>query len=109
MGTAVRTDPLTAVLDRGFRPFFLLAGISGTVTIAAPGAKPAFDTTDGFLVTHEGWSGPSVLDASHLAIRGNRSGGRQELHVQWTALDAEAVLVHQRLATVKPGCLWMIY
>lgn len=68
-------------------PHAELAGISGVVTITAPGTRPAFRTTDGFLITHDGWSGPTVLDASHLAIRGTPDGGRQELLVQWCALD----------------------
>ncbi|HEY6572287.1 MAG TPA: NAD(P)/FAD-dependent oxidoreductase, partial [Candidatus Eisenbacteria bacterium] len=38
-----------------------------------------------------GYSGPSVLNASHLAILSKRAGGpRQEFLVQWTPLDAEA-------------------
>ena len=39
-------------------------------------------------MTHDGWSGPSILDASHLAIRGKKDGSRQELTVQWTQVDA---------------------
>jgi predicted Rossmann fold flavoprotein len=83
------TYPALTPLTADPHPHADLAGISGVVTITAPGARPAFSTTDGFLVTHEGWSGPSVLDASHLAIRGRPDGGRQELLVQWCSLDAE--------------------
>ena len=53
------------------------------MTLSAPGSRPRFSTTDGFLFTHRGWSGPAVLDASHLAIRSARSGVRQELLVRW--------------------------
>ncbi|MSR35854.1 MAG: aminoacetone oxidase family FAD-binding enzyme [Gemmatimonadetes bacterium] len=68
-----------------------LAGISLTVTIQAPGARPRFSTTDGFLFTHRGYSGPSVLDASHLAVRSGLAGReRQPLTVRWTARDFDA-------------------
>jgi predicted Rossmann fold flavoprotein len=76
--------PLTATPN----PHAELAGVSLTVTITAPGARPTFETTGGFLFTHDGWSGPTVLDASHLAIRGRPDGTRQELHVAWTDRDA---------------------
>ena len=66
-----------------------LAGVSLPVTIVAPGAKPKFGTRGGFLFTHKGYSGPSVLNASHLAVLSKRRGGeRQELLVAWTPLDA---------------------
>jgi predicted Rossmann fold flavoprotein len=65
-----------------------LAGISPVVSLEAPGTK--FRTTGGFLFTHRGYSGPSVLDVSHLAVRSRLAGGRQEILVQWTELDAGA-------------------
>ena len=68
-----------------------LAGISRTVTLKAPGAKKTFITHDGFLFTHRGYSGPSVLDISHLAVRSRMAGGPlQPIFVQWTEMDAEA-------------------
>ena len=79
------TYPALTPLIADPHPHAELAGVSRTVTIAAPGSKPAFRTTGGFLVTHEGWSGPSVLDASHLTVRPRPDGGRQELLVSWTA------------------------
>jgi len=45
----------------------------------------------GFLFTHRGYSGPSVLDVSHVAVRarlGHTSSAR--LLVQWTALGDDA-------------------
>ncbi len=83
------TYPALTPLVADPNPHAELAGVSRTVTITAPGTRPAFSTTDGFLFTHEGWSGPSVLDASHLAIRGRPDGGRQELLVRWSPTDAE--------------------
>jgi predicted Rossmann fold flavoprotein len=68
-----------------------LAGISRTVTLRAPGSKPSFSTRDGFLFTHRGYSGPAVLDVSHLAVRSRLAGGPpQPIRVQWTPLDASA-------------------
>lgn len=71
-----------------------LAGISPIVTIEAPrtgSAKRAYATTGGFLFTHRGYSGPSVLDVSHLAVQSLlRGDSRQPLYVQWSALDAPA-------------------
>jgi predicted Rossmann fold flavoprotein len=67
-----------------------LAGVSLVATIHAPGARPRFSTTDGFLFTHRGYSGPAVLDASHLATRSApHAGERQTLTVRWTDRDFE--------------------
>ena len=65
-----------------------LAGISPVVTIEAPAGKRPFRTTGGFLFTHRGYSGPSVLDVSHLAVLSRmRGAARQPVLVQWTELD----------------------
>lgn len=56
-----------------------LAGISREVTLRAGAAS----ARGGFLFTHRGYSGPAVLDLSHLAVR-----DRLPLRVQWTPLDA---------------------
>ncbi len=84
------TYPALTPLTADPHPHAELAGISTTVSISAPGARPPFSATGGFLVTHEGWSGPVALDASHVAIRGREDGSRQDLHVAWTELDAAA-------------------
>jgi hypothetical protein len=67
-----------------------LAGVSLDVTLRAPGTRPPFETTGGFLFTHRGWSGPAVLDASHLAVRARANGTPRALTVQWTPRDADA-------------------
>jgi predicted Rossmann fold flavoprotein len=68
-----------------------LAGLSRTVTLSAPGPKKTFTTHGGFLFTHRGYSGPSVLDLSHLAVRSRMAGGPpQPIYAQWTDMDAEA-------------------
>jgi predicted Rossmann fold flavoprotein len=66
-----------------------LAGISLTVSIRAPGTTPRMETRGGFLFTHRGYSGPAVLDISHLATRA-ASEARQPLLVQWTDRDRAA-------------------
>ncbi|MCA1789054.1 MAG: aminoacetone oxidase family FAD-binding enzyme, partial [Thioalkalivibrio sp.] len=91
LGLAVHpTYPALTPLTADPHPHVELAGVSLEVTIRVPDARPSFETTGGFLFTHRGWSGPTVLDASHLAIRGTAGGGRRELLVQWTGLDADA-------------------
>jgi predicted Rossmann fold flavoprotein len=68
-----------------------LAGISLEVTITAPGPGRGFRTSGGFLFTHRGYSGPSVLDISHLAVRSRLAGSPpQPLLVQWTEMDSGA-------------------
>jgi predicted Rossmann fold flavoprotein len=60
-----------------------LAGVSFDVTLAAPAEK--YRTRGGFLFTHRGYSGPTVLDISHFAITKSA-----QIEVQWTARDADA-------------------
>ncbi|HXO19162.1 MAG TPA: aminoacetone oxidase family FAD-binding enzyme, partial [Thermoanaerobaculia bacterium] len=68
-----------------------LAGISLEVTLRAPGPRKTVETSGGFLFTHRGYSGPAVLDLSHLAVRSRVAGGPpQPIQVQWTSLDAAA-------------------
>ncbi|MFL6261069.1 MAG: NAD(P)/FAD-dependent oxidoreductase [Thermoanaerobaculia bacterium] len=66
-----------------------LAGISRAVTLSAPGPKRTIITQGGFLFTHRGYSGPAVLDLSHLAVRSRMAGGPpQPFFVQWTEMDS---------------------
>lgn len=68
-----------------------LAGISLEVALDAPGPRKSRRFAGGFLFTHHGYSGPAVLDASHLAVRSRLAGGeRQPILVRWTELDAAA-------------------
>ena len=91
LGHAMHTTyPALTPLTASPHPHSHLAGISRGVTIRSQDTKPPFMTTDGFLVTHDGWSGPSVLDASHLAVRGRADGARQDLLIQWTEHNADA-------------------
>lgn len=58
-----------------------LAGISLTVRLRAKGAGRSREAAGGFLFTHRGYSGPSVLDVSHVAVR---SSGSAVVRVAWT-------------------------
>jgi predicted Rossmann fold flavoprotein len=75
-----------------------LAGVSLEVHIEAP-LKPRFQTRGGFLFTHRGYSGPSVLDVSHVAVRSRMRGGeRQPIHLRW-APDMDAAAWERLLVT----------
>ncbi|HUP18447.1 MAG TPA: aminoacetone oxidase family FAD-binding enzyme [Gemmatimonadota bacterium] len=66
-----------------------LAGVSLEARLDAPSPGGPFATQGGFLFTHRGYSGPAVLDISHLAVRSRlEEDGRQEIRVQWTDADA---------------------
>jgi predicted Rossmann fold flavoprotein len=79
--------PLTAVPHR----YAALSGVSLPVALAAPGPKKTFTTRGGFLFTHKGYSGPSVLNLSHLAVLSKRDGGPpQKIYVRWTERDDKA-------------------
>jgi predicted Rossmann fold flavoprotein len=84
------TYPALTPLTADPHPHGALAGVSLTVTLRAEVPGATFETTGGFLFTHRGWSGPAVLDASHLAVRPDPEGVRRELRVCWSPLDAPA-------------------
>jgi predicted Rossmann fold flavoprotein len=67
-----------------------LAGVSLPVTITARDGRRQATASGGFLFTHHGYSGPSVLDVSHVAVRSRAEGdGTARVRVRWTALDAD--------------------
>jgi predicted Rossmann fold flavoprotein len=68
-----------------------LAGLSLTVTLSARVQRRRIVARGGFLFTHRGYSGPAVLDLSHLAVRSRLRGEvpRQSLRVQWTDADRD--------------------
>lgn len=68
-----------------------LSGVSLSVTLTAESADRKATATGGFLFTHRGYSGPAVLDVSHVLVRARMTGNKDAtLRVQWTALgDAE--------------------
>ncbi len=72
-------------------PFARLAGVSLPVTLTARAGGQKATATGGFLFTHRGYSGPAVLDVSHVVVRSRAAGGTAaRLTVRWTRLgDAE--------------------
>ena len=67
--------------------FTALSGISLPVTLTATSAVESSKWSGGFLFTHRGYSGPTVLNVSHVAVRSRAAGGdRATLTVRWTAL-----------------------
>jgi predicted Rossmann fold flavoprotein len=70
-------------------PFGELAGVSLPVLITARDESRSATATGGFLFTHRGYSGPSVLDVSHVVVRARTEGaGDARLTIRWSALDA---------------------
>lgn len=68
--------------------FGALAGVSLPVTTTARDSSRQANATGGFLFTHRGYSGPSVLDVSHVVVRSRLEGSsRARLSVRWTGLD----------------------
>jgi predicted Rossmann fold flavoprotein len=65
-----------------------LAGVSLTVDITATSASRSATSRGGFLFTHHGYSGPSVLDVSHVVVRSRAELDAQpaQLSVRWAPL-----------------------
>jgi len=98
--TYAALTPLTAQAPE----YTALAGVSLSVVLTARSEEHAAQATGGFLFTHRGYSGPTVLNVSHVAVRarmGHSSAAR--VAVQWTPLgeaEWEAVLAPQGGRTV---------
>jgi predicted Rossmann fold flavoprotein len=84
--------------------FAELSGISLSVSMQASSDVASAASTGGFLFTHRGYSGPSVLDISHVAVRAKLGqSGNARVTVQWTQLrdgDWEAALAPRGNRTV---------
>ncbi len=79
--------PLTA--EAG--PFAQLAGVSLDVRLTARSQERSSRAAGGFLFTHRGYSGPSVLDVSHVPVRSSEPGASPaRVRVAWTHLDEKA-------------------
>lgn len=73
-----------------------LAGVSLPIRLRAKAAGRTMEASGGFLFTHRGYSGPAVLDVSHVCVRSG-PGTRARLHVAWTPTPAP--VWEERLAT----------
>ena len=89
LGHAVHpTYPALTPVTADPAPFAALAGVSLTVTVTARDAGRSAVAHGGFLFTHRGYSGPAVLDVSHVLARSRLEGdGSARLMVRWTSLD----------------------
>ena len=63
-------------------------GVSFEVRLRSKEGSQPIETHGGFLFTHRGYSGPSVLDISHVTARGESPA----IRVQWAAVDAEELM-----------------
>ena len=70
-------------------PFGHLAGVSLHVTIDARAPGLSATASGGFLFTHEGYSGPAVLDVSHVAVRSRQQGRPATVMVRWNSRTDE--------------------
>lgn len=70
-------------------PFGELSGVSLEVTITARDGERRAIATGGFLFTHHGYSGPAVLDVSHVAVRSAETSPAR-VTIRWTSLDEAA-------------------
>jgi predicted Rossmann fold flavoprotein len=71
-----------------------LSGVSLNVRLRAKWRGRTTETSGGFLFTHRGYSGPSVLDVSHVAVRSRMeqdvAPDAAVIRVAWTPLPADA-------------------
>ena len=83
-----RTYPALTPLTTDAARFTMLAGVSLDVALTSPPVTPRYNRPQGFLFTHRGFSGPVVLNISHIAVRSRMQGGpRQPILVRWSPLE----------------------
>ena len=92
LGHAVApTYPALAPLTAEPAPHADLAGVAvSDARVRVPLGKGAFATSGGFLFTHRGYSGPAVLNVSHLTALGRAQGEPPAVLVGWTGSDDAA-------------------
>jgi predicted Rossmann fold flavoprotein len=85
LGHTIRpTYPALTPLTGAPPDFRALAGISLAVAITARTEERSAEAQGGFLFTHHGYSGPSVLDVSHVAVRSLDEKAPARVTVRWT-------------------------
>jgi len=97
----VPTYPALTPLTTSSAAHKALAGLSLTATVAAErDGRVLASSRGGFLFTHRGYSGPAVLNVSHVPIRSTFVGGtRPAVRVAWT--DVPAAEWDERLRTAR--------
>lgn len=98
--TYAALTPLTSdAIAPGGLPVASLAGVSLPARVAGGSGASALASARGFLFTHRGYSGPSVLDVSHLVTRARASDvPAPTLTVRWDA-DSDDSVWDERLRT----------
>ena len=83
------TYPALTPLVAESAPHAALSGVSLNVRLRARVGAKTRETHGGFLFTHRGYSGPAVLDISHMAVRSREHATDPAvIRVQWAAPDA---------------------
>ena len=98
LGHAVhQTYPALTPLTASPPPFAALSGVSLGVSITARSGARKASARGGFLFTHRGYSGPAVLDVSHVAVRSLlEESAPARVTVRWSPLgDDEWTAVFQ--------------
>lgn len=90
------TFPALTPLTAAGGPHAHLSGVSVFVRLRARSAGRTTESSGGFLFTHRGYSGPAVLDLSHIVARRRPAEDPARLHVRWAELEASAW--HRELA-----------
>lgn len=88
LGHRIRpTYPALTPLTCDPAPFAALSGVSLNVRLRANWRDGEAESSGGFLFTHHGYSGPSVLDISHLPVQSRLAASdRASVRVRWTSL-----------------------
>jgi predicted flavoprotein YhiN len=82
MGHTVRpTYPALVPLTGDAPSHHALAGVSLAARVTARSADDRATSGGGFLFTHKGWSGPAVLDVSHVVERARSAGRTAEVRI----------------------------
>ena len=88
--TINKTYPALTPLTADTNAYTELAGMSLPVTLTAQSSERTATATGGFLFTHRGYSGPSVLDVSHVAVRSKAPKVElARITVRWSELNAD--------------------
>ncbi len=82
MGHTVRpTYPALVPLTGDAPAHHALTGVSCGARVTARSEKERATSSGGFLFTHKGWSGPAVLDVSHVVARAALVGKTAEVRI----------------------------
>ncbi len=82
MGHTLRpTYPALVPLTGDAPAHHALAGVSVAARVTARSADDRATSSGGFLFTHKGWSGPAVLDVSHVVARAALVGKTAEVRI----------------------------